>query len=99
MSTANTPKVAALLAQIAQALAEEEPTQPAEQRTMPERVLLTVEEAAERLHVGRTMMWQLIRTGDVESITIGRLRRVPVSAVDAYAQALIARQSRRRNAA
>jgi excisionase family DNA binding protein len=38
--------------------------------------LLTVEEAAARLSIGRTLMYELISTGAVESVTIGRLRRV-----------------------
>lgn len=40
-------------------------------------VLLAVEEAARRLRIGRTTCYQRIRSGDLESIDIGRLRRVP----------------------
>jgi excisionase family DNA binding protein len=40
-------------------------------------VLLTVEEAAERLRIGRTSMYRLVSTGAVETVTVGRLRRVP----------------------
>jgi excisionase family DNA binding protein len=40
-------------------------------------VLLTVEEAARRLNIGRTTMYALVSSGAVESVTIGRLRRVP----------------------
>lgn len=47
-------------------------------------VLLTVEEAAERLRIGRTTMYALVSSGAVESVKVGRLRRVPVEAVDAY---------------
>lgn len=49
-----------------------------------EAVLLTVEEAAERLRIGRTTMYALVSSGAVESVKVGRLRRVPVEAVDAY---------------
>ncbi|MEU6984101.1 excisionase family DNA-binding protein [Streptomyces sp. NPDC046324] len=47
-------------------------------------VLLTVEEAARRLRVGRTTCFALIRTGALESLMVGGLRRVPVDAPAAY---------------
>ncbi|MET9141969.1 helix-turn-helix domain-containing protein [Streptomyces parvulus] len=50
----------------------------------PAPVLLTVEEAARCLRVGRTTCYALIRTGDLESLTIGGLRRVPADAPAAY---------------
>ena len=40
------------------------------------RLLLTVEEAAKRLGICRSNMFKLIRNGDVESVRIGRLRRI-----------------------
>ena len=46
--------------------------------------VLTVEEAAQRLRIGRTLMYALIAAGDVESVRIGRLRRVPTDALDDY---------------
>lgn len=48
--------------------------------------LLTVEEAARRLSIGRTVCYRLIRTGELESVTPAgtRLRRVPADAVPAY---------------
>ncbi|GGZ85363.1 helix-turn-helix domain-containing protein [Streptomyces bluensis] len=57
------------------------PLAPAEDPTL---VLLTVEEAARRLRVGRTTCYGLIRSGELESIDIGRLRRVPADAPAAY---------------
>jgi excisionase family DNA binding protein len=94
--TANTNDVAALVAQLSRLLATEGQHGPSvpDQRTTPVRVLLTAEEAAERLGIGRTLMYQLIRTGEVESVLIGRLRRIPASAVDEYAQRLVAQQLR-----
>ena len=56
--------------------------------TRPVRLVLTVEEAAERLGIGRTMMYALITAGDVESVRIGRLRRVPADALDAFVSRL-----------
>ncbi|MEU9338134.1 excisionase family DNA-binding protein [Streptomyces sp. NPDC048290] len=49
----------------------------------PTLVLLTVEEAARRLQIGRTVCYRLIRSGELESITVGHLRRVPADAVPA----------------
>ena len=54
-----------------------------------ERVLLTAEEAAESLKVGRCKVYDLIRTGELESIKIGRLRRIPVSSVRSFAMRLL----------
>lgn len=48
------------------------------------RLLLTVEEAAERLGIGRTLMYALVKDGDVESVQIGRLRRIPADALPRY---------------
>lgn len=48
------------------------------------RLVLTIEEAAERLGIGRTLMYALVSAGEVESVRIGRLRRVPTDALDAY---------------
>jgi excisionase family DNA binding protein len=94
MTTA-TPDLAALLAQLAQALAEQQRQPPTpEPSPAPERVLLTVEEAAERLGIGRSMAFRLIRDGEIGSVQIGRLRRIPASAVNEYAVRLVARQSR-----
>ncbi|EST25778.1 excisionase family DNA-binding protein [Streptomyces niveus] len=46
--------------------------------------LLTVEEAARRLRIGRTTCFKLVITGEIESVTVGRLRRVPPDALPAY---------------
>jgi len=51
-------------------------------------VLLTVEEAARRLNIGRTTMYSLVSAGTIESVTIGRLRRVPVECLDNFVAAL-----------
>ena len=54
----------------------------------PARLLLTVEEAADRLGIGRTLMYALVKDGDVESVQIGRLRRIPAEALPAYLEKL-----------
>ncbi|MGF1342831.1 helix-turn-helix domain-containing protein [Streptomyces flavovirens] len=54
----------------------------------PTLALLTVEEAARRLRIGRTLCFRLIRTGQLESVPIGRLRRVPAVAIPEYVNRL-----------
>ncbi|MEP6760479.1 MAG: helix-turn-helix domain-containing protein [Sporichthyaceae bacterium] len=49
-----------------------------------ERILLTVEEAAKRLRIGRTTAYRLLADGQIASIQIGHLRRVPVEALTAF---------------
>ena len=51
-------------------------------------LVLTVEEAAERLGVGRTVMYALVSSGAVESVRIGCLRRVPADALVAFLDSL-----------
>jgi excisionase family DNA binding protein len=50
--------------------------------TEPPRCL-TVEQAAQLLNVGRSMAYDLIRTGRLRSVKIGRRRLIPRSALDA----------------
>jgi excisionase family DNA binding protein len=50
----------------------------------PTLVALTVEEAARRLGVGRTTMYGLVSSGEVLSVMIGRLRRIPAQALSDY---------------
>ncbi|MFJ4813647.1 helix-turn-helix domain-containing protein [Streptomyces longwoodensis] len=64
-------------------IASVEIVRPAEARDLAP-VLLTVEEAARCLRIGRTTCYALIRTGELESLTIGGLRRVPADAPAAY---------------
>lgn len=88
--TAASPDVATLLAQVVQLLASNPPAAIPEPRAeMPQvRILLTVEEAAKRLGIGRTFAWRLVRTGDLESVQIGRLRRIHVDAIRDYTDRL-----------
>ena len=51
---------------------------------IPARLVLTVEEAAKRLGIGRTTMYALVSSGEVESVSIGRLRRIPAECLDEY---------------
>lgn len=54
-----------------------------------ERLLLTAEEVAEALNVGRTRVYSLIAAKELTSVKIGHLRRVPVDAVREYAARLV----------
>ncbi|WBC12973.1 helix-turn-helix domain-containing protein [Micromonospora sp. WMMA1998] len=53
------------------------------------RVVLTIEEAAQRLGIGRTTMYALIKAGQIRTVTIGRLRRVPTFCLDEYVRSLL----------
>lgn len=52
------------------------------------RIVLTVEQAAERLSVGRSTMYGLVSSGAVESVKIGQLRLIPVDALVRYVEGL-----------
>jgi excisionase family DNA binding protein len=45
---------------------------------------LTVAEAARRLGIGRTKMYEYVSSGEIPSVKIGTLRRIPVEAVSAF---------------
>jgi excisionase family DNA binding protein len=51
-------------------------------------LLLTVEDAAQRLSIGRTTMYSLISAGAIQSVTIGRLRRIPAECLEEYVAGL-----------
>ncbi|WP_103347993.1 helix-turn-helix domain-containing protein [Amycolatopsis sp. CA-128772] len=97
MATANEIAIlVATLAQLAERLATSEPeTGRPEPRPMPPRVLFTMEEAAEQLRIGRTNAYRLVRTGELESVQIGRRRLVHVDAIKDYAARLVAEASRK----
>ncbi|XMA37011.1 helix-turn-helix domain-containing protein [Streptomyces albogriseolus] len=48
--------------------------------------LLTVPEAMARLKIGRSALYDLLRTHRLASLTIGRARRIPTHALDDYVQ-------------
>ena len=54
----------------------------------PVRLLLTIEECAERLGIGRTLMYALVASGAVESVRIGRLVRVPTESLPEFVRQL-----------
>jgi len=53
-----------------------------------ERLLLTAEETAELLGIGRTKVYELMRLGLIESVKIHGCRRIPTAAVHDYVDQL-----------
>jgi excisionase family DNA binding protein len=51
-------------------------------------LLLTVEQAAQKLNVGRSTVYVLMQSGRLESVTVGRLRRVPAFALATFIESL-----------
>jgi excisionase family DNA binding protein len=60
-----------------------------------DKVLLTVEEAAKRLSIGRTKAYELVAKGELQTVTIGRCRRVPVDSLERLVDHLREVDSRR----
>jgi excisionase family DNA binding protein len=54
-----------------------------------DQLLVTPEEAARRLSVGRTTIYELMSSGELQSVNIGRCRRVPVSSLSSFVNRLI----------
>jgi excisionase family DNA binding protein len=55
-------------------------------------LLLSVEEAAAQLRIGRSRMFELIRLGQVLSVKVGGSRRVPYESLRAYVNQLVTEQ-------
>lgn len=102
MTADRAAQINALLTQLAGLLAEV-PGQANQTRSeIPAarpRVLLTVEEAAERLGIGKTKTYGFVMSGELESVMIGRLRRIHVDAIAVFAARLVADQRSTRPAA
>ena len=47
-------------------------------------IVFTVKELAVYLKIGRNSAYNLVRSGQIRSVRIGRLIRVPIGAVNAY---------------
>lgn len=63
-----------------------------------QQLLVTPEEAARRLSVGRTTVYELMSTGLLQSVSIGRCRRVPVSSLALFVNGLIGKDDGEREA-
>lgn len=58
------------------------------EETAMEKLLLSPEEAAEMLGVGRSRVYDLMRKRELLSVRIGKSRRVPVAALQEYVKGL-----------
>jgi excisionase family DNA binding protein len=56
--------------------------------TAADRLLYSVDEAADLLGIGRTFMFRLIATGEIDSLKIGRRRMIPSEALERYIERL-----------
>jgi excisionase family DNA binding protein len=54
----------------------------------PVPLLLSVEEGAAQLRIGRSRMFDLIRRGEVLSVKVGGSRRIPYDSLRAYVDRL-----------
>ena len=52
-----------------------------------QRVTLSVEEAAERLGVSRSLIWKMVNQGTIRTVRAGHRVLVPVSAVEEFLSA------------
>ena len=59
-----------------------------------ERLTLSVTEAAQRIGIGRTLMYELIAAGQIETVHIGRAHRVRVEELVAFLDRQTAGQRR-----
>jgi excisionase family DNA binding protein len=69
-------------------LRRERGRRPAPEEGVGQRLLLTVEEAADCLCVGRTYMFDLIARGVVPSVRLGKLRRIRPEDLERYVSSL-----------
>jgi excisionase family DNA binding protein len=63
------------------------------------RVLYSVPEAMALLNLGRTQIYELIRTSRLVTVTQGRRRLVPADSIADYVQLLLAERGRSRHGA
>jgi excisionase family DNA binding protein len=53
-------------------------------RKLTGQLLVTPEQAATSLAIGRTKVYELLRNGELESVRIGSSRRIPWEALEDY---------------
>jgi len=79
-------QVRAAVAALAEALLAALRAEAAEAQAGPDR-LLSIDEAAQALGVGRSRLYDEIATGRLRSVKVGRRRLVPSGAIRAYTEA------------
>lgn len=57
-----------------------------------DKIGLSVDETCKGLGVGRTTVYALLKSGELESVKVGRRRLIPASSPRAYLERLAARQ-------
>ena len=57
------------------------------QKGAPQRLLLRIPEVAETLGIGRTKIYELIATGELPTIRVGRAVRISVSTLQKWVEA------------
>ncbi|MCG3776349.1 MAG: hypothetical protein JW395_3203 [Nitrospira sp.] len=64
-------------------------TPPAATTAAPLQDLNDVRATADYLHCGKTHIFELVRTGKLASVKVGRRRLIPATAIHAYLQGLM----------
>jgi excisionase family DNA binding protein len=65
-------------------ITEEEQKKQANTEIKPPKLLLTISEAAQALNLIRSLMYDLVLSGQVASLKIGRTRRIPWKALQMF---------------
>ena len=58
---------------------------------MGDKRLFTVPQTQAMLGIGRTTLWNMIASGEIESVRIGRSRRITAEAIDQFVEGLRAK--------
>jgi excisionase family DNA binding protein len=69
------------------------PDEPETEITTIEKVLLTPSEAWGALGIGKTKLFELVASGELQSVCIGRARRIPATSLRQYVDRLTASAS------
>ncbi len=56
------------------------------------QIFLTIDQAADRLGMGRTWTYERVLVGEHPSVKLGRARRIPAAAVDEFASRITSEQ-------
>jgi excisionase family DNA binding protein len=68
---------------------------PATNGSRTEPLVYTIPEAAAALRISRTKLYELLDSQEIESIHIGRSRKIPAEALRTYVEGLRARSAHR----
>ncbi len=60
-------------------------------------LLLTVNQAAQLLGIGRSTLYELLDAGQIQSVKVGASRRIPLKAVHEYIDRLLVEDNERRS--